>query len=361
MRRRRAWKVGWGARRRKSSQLIWRVPKTQKQGGKLFVGPLLKDTKRPVTYGDEPEENTEAGSRPKAKIQAGSVSCALWENEIGVDGRKTVVLKATIERRYRDAAGTWQSSNSFGRNEISLAIYSLQKAFERMLETKAGDDKTAKCLADLQRRQPEHGSVCCLGERPSDSKNRQGSDTEEELYSQLRPYPVGHFSAEGAQYCAAQETKHVGRDVGALSACTKVTEQENTSDQRHPPFHSRGQASLSSPGMPRNQAHRCEDGGGSADGRVVRRADPGIEKIACGATDKYAAPRTTRTKQSAGEQSHETADDDVSKQVLKVVVQGQGGYRPPPLALSDQACVRLAGFKPIQAKGMLLLPNSHDR
>jgi len=83
-----------------------------------------------------------ANNKPKTKIQAGSVSCALWENEIDVGGRKTVILKASLERRYRDSMGTWQSSNSFGRNEIPLAVYCLQKAFEKMVETKVGDDES---------------------------------------------------------------------------------------------------------------------------------------------------------------------------------------------------------------------------
>jgi hypothetical protein len=34
-------------------------------------------------------------------------------------------LKATLERRFKDASGTWKSSNSFSRNEIPLAIHCL--------------------------------------------------------------------------------------------------------------------------------------------------------------------------------------------------------------------------------------------
>ena len=64
-------------------------------------------------------------SGPVKKFSAGSVSAALWENEANVDGRKVTMLKATIDRRYRDSAGTWKSSNSFSRNEIPLAIYCL--------------------------------------------------------------------------------------------------------------------------------------------------------------------------------------------------------------------------------------------
>jgi hypothetical protein len=46
----------------------------------------------------------------------------LWENEATVDGRKVTLLKATVERRYKDKDGTWKSSGSFSRNEIPLAV-----------------------------------------------------------------------------------------------------------------------------------------------------------------------------------------------------------------------------------------------
>ena len=39
-----------------------------------------------------------------------------------------------MERRYEDKARIWKSSNSFGRNEIPLVIYCLQKAFEAIVE-----------------------------------------------------------------------------------------------------------------------------------------------------------------------------------------------------------------------------------
>ena len=62
--------------------------------------------------------------------KAGQVNCALWENDAMVNGRQISMLKATIERRYRDKNDSWQSSNSFGRNEIPLAIYCLERAFQ---------------------------------------------------------------------------------------------------------------------------------------------------------------------------------------------------------------------------------------
>jgi len=49
-------------------------------------------------------------------------------------------LKATIQRRYKYKDGQWKSGGSFGRNEIPLAIYCLEKSFEHMIEGQKEDD-----------------------------------------------------------------------------------------------------------------------------------------------------------------------------------------------------------------------------
>jgi hypothetical protein len=74
------------------------------------------------------------GQRPVAKFRAGQVSAAIWENEITANGRKVTMLKAPVERRFKDKDGQWKSSNSFSRNEIPLAIYCLQKSLEHIIE-----------------------------------------------------------------------------------------------------------------------------------------------------------------------------------------------------------------------------------
>ena len=79
-------------------------------------------------------------TKPVWKTKAGTVSGALWENTITVNGREIVTLKATVQRRYRDGKdGQWKSSGSFSRNEIPLAIYCLQKCFEHMIEGQKDD------------------------------------------------------------------------------------------------------------------------------------------------------------------------------------------------------------------------------
>jgi hypothetical protein len=76
---------------------------------------------------------------PVAKFRAGQVSSALWENQVQVKGAAVTMLKATVQRRYKDRNGEWKSSASFGRNEIPLAIHCLQKAFEKIIEMQSED------------------------------------------------------------------------------------------------------------------------------------------------------------------------------------------------------------------------------
>ena len=71
---------------------------------------------------------------PVDKYRAGQVAAAIWRNEIQANGRTATIYKATVERRYKAADGTWKSSGSFSRNEIPLAVHCLQKAFERIIE-----------------------------------------------------------------------------------------------------------------------------------------------------------------------------------------------------------------------------------
>jgi len=55
-------------------------------------------------------------------------------------GRQVTMLKATIERRYKDRDGQWRSSSSFSRNEILLAMYCVQKSFDHIIEGRKDED-----------------------------------------------------------------------------------------------------------------------------------------------------------------------------------------------------------------------------
>jgi hypothetical protein len=77
-------------------------------------------------------------NKPVAKFRAEQITCALWENEmvLPTGGTKTM-LNATFERRYKDKNDQWKSSSSFGRNDIPLVRYCLDKAFAHMVEERS--------------------------------------------------------------------------------------------------------------------------------------------------------------------------------------------------------------------------------
>ena len=67
-----------------------------------------------------------ANNKPSAKFKAGAVSVALWPTEITVNGRTMTVLKASLDKRYKDnATCEWKSSSSLSRNEVGQAVLCL--------------------------------------------------------------------------------------------------------------------------------------------------------------------------------------------------------------------------------------------
>ena len=128
----------------------WGDMQTVRGSGQLKMnGPLPEDVKRPAALdGGFRGEKMEA-SKPIAKFSAGQVSCALWENEIRKDDQTMNILKASVSKNYKNRAGNWQTSGSFSRNEIPLAIHCLQKAFERMLK-KSPEDEINSAIEEVR-------------------------------------------------------------------------------------------------------------------------------------------------------------------------------------------------------------------
>lgn len=81
--------------------------------------------------------------KPVESFHAGAVSCGLWKNEITLSNGKTAeILKASVSRGYKDNYGNWKTTYTFTRNEIPLAIYCLQKAFEAIIEKSKNQEIT---------------------------------------------------------------------------------------------------------------------------------------------------------------------------------------------------------------------------
>ena len=73
-----------------------------------------------------------ADNKPVKKFQAGGVSCAVWENQ-GNGDNQSAYLTVTIDRRYKDKDGEWQSTSALRQNDVPKGLLVLQKAYDFMV------------------------------------------------------------------------------------------------------------------------------------------------------------------------------------------------------------------------------------
>jgi hypothetical protein len=75
----------------------------------------------------------------KKRFTCGGVSASVWEHERESDGRTFLVESVTFNRRYRKSSGEWDSTKSFGRNDLPRLEVVCRKAYEFLNEK--GDEK----------------------------------------------------------------------------------------------------------------------------------------------------------------------------------------------------------------------------
>lgn len=71
----------------------------------------------------------EQGKQPVVRLRYGRIHASVWENA-GPNGPRHTV---TFERRYQDAAGTWQSSHSYNAGELLLLAKAADRAHDFVL------------------------------------------------------------------------------------------------------------------------------------------------------------------------------------------------------------------------------------
>ena len=76
----------------------------------------------------------ETRNTPEKKFSTGAISATVWLNA-GKDknGQPVPYRTVTLQRRYKDPKGTWQSANSLRVNDLPRASLVLQKAFEYLV------------------------------------------------------------------------------------------------------------------------------------------------------------------------------------------------------------------------------------
>lgn len=81
-------------------------------------------------------ENTSSGKNiPEKKFSTGSISATIWKNN-GTSkktGSQVEFRTITLQRRYTDKDGKWQTSSNMRINDLPKASLVLQKSYEYLV------------------------------------------------------------------------------------------------------------------------------------------------------------------------------------------------------------------------------------
>jgi len=71
---------------------------------------------------------------PEKRFSTGAISATIWKNQtIGKNNEPVEFRTVSLQRRYKDADGNWQSSSSLRVNDLPKAVLVLNKAYEYLV------------------------------------------------------------------------------------------------------------------------------------------------------------------------------------------------------------------------------------
>ena len=71
----------------------------------------------------------QTGQGPAAKVRLGRIQASIWENA----SEKGPYYTVTLDRRYTDAEGNWQSTQSFKLDDLLLLAKAADKAHDEII------------------------------------------------------------------------------------------------------------------------------------------------------------------------------------------------------------------------------------
>jgi len=72
-------------------------------------------------------------AQPEKKIKAGACTASIFVNEVQTKDGTLEMKTVVFQRTYKDKAGNFQNTSSFGTNDIPKAILVLSKAYEYLV------------------------------------------------------------------------------------------------------------------------------------------------------------------------------------------------------------------------------------
>ena len=71
---------------------------------------------------------------PEKKFSTGVITATIWQNQgKGRNGEPVSYRTVSLQRRYKDKNGVWQTANSLRVNDLPKAALVLQKAYEYLV------------------------------------------------------------------------------------------------------------------------------------------------------------------------------------------------------------------------------------
>ena len=79
-------------------------------------------------------EMNESRNVPEKKFSTGVITATVWQNQgKGRNGEIVGYRTVSLQRRYKDKNGVWQTANSLRVNDLPRASLVLQKAYEYLV------------------------------------------------------------------------------------------------------------------------------------------------------------------------------------------------------------------------------------
>ena len=69
-------------------------------------------------------------AQPEKVFKQGCCSASVFVNTIDKDGRQINVRSVSLQRSYKDRDGKWQTTSSYGVNELPKLIMAATKAYD---------------------------------------------------------------------------------------------------------------------------------------------------------------------------------------------------------------------------------------
>ena len=83
----------------------------------------------------------EEKNQPEKKFSTGAISATVWKNiGVGKDGKPFESHSVSLQRRYKDKTGQWQSTNSLRLNDLPKVALVIGEAYRYLVLNGLADE-----------------------------------------------------------------------------------------------------------------------------------------------------------------------------------------------------------------------------